>query len=62
MKNLPLSVDGVNVAFDDDGTMRYIAMKVINMNEERRWQEVHFTIHVSCHSASCFTVPRTSAI
>jgi len=40
MKNISLTVDGTNVAFDEDGTMRYIAMKIVNMNEEHRWQEV----------------------
>jgi len=40
MKNISLTVDGINVAFDEDGTMRYIAMKVLNMDEEHRWQEV----------------------
>jgi len=40
MKNITVSVGGVNVAFDEDGTMRYIAMKVVNMDELHRWQEV----------------------
>jgi len=44
MKNISLLVDGVNVAFDQDGTMRYIAMKVVNMDEEHRWQEVSFLV------------------
>ena len=34
MKNITVSVGGVNVAFDEDGTMRYIAMKVVNMDED----------------------------
>ena len=40
MKNITVSVDGVNVAFDEDGTMHHIAMTVVNMDEEHRWQEV----------------------
>jgi len=40
MKNISVSVGGVNVAFNDDGTMRYISMKVMNMDEDHRWQEV----------------------
>jgi len=46
MKNISLTVDGSNVAFDEDGTMRHIAMKVINMNEQRRWQEVLSLLYV----------------
>ena len=40
MKNISLSVNGVNVAFDEDGTMRYIAMKIVNMDQDNKWQEV----------------------
>jgi len=46
MKNISVPVDGIDVAFDDDGTMRYIAMKVVNMDEGYRWQEVD-RVHVS---------------
>lgn len=44
MKNITVSVGGVNVAFDEDGTMHYISMKVVNMDEEHRWQEVYTPI------------------
>jgi len=46
MKNITVLVDGMNVAFDEDGTMRYIAMKVVNMDEEHRWQEVSSYFYV----------------
>jgi len=44
MKNISLSVNGVNVAFDEDGTMRYIAMKIVNMDQDNKWQEVSASI------------------
>jgi len=55
MKNTSVSVGGVNVAFNDDGTMQYIAMKVVNMDEEHRWQEVvqfQFTLGLNLASSS----------
>jgi len=57
MKNMSIPVDGKNVAFDEDGTMRYIAMKVVNMNEERRWQQVFSSLRVYVFLLT-FTSPR----
>jgi len=57
MKNMSIPVDGKNVAFDEDGTMRYIAMKVVNMNEDRRWQQVFSSLRVYVFLLT-FTSPR----